>query len=406
MNRTEWAEIFFENFSARPLVAECILRSPKRTTDNKEVCDHIFKLRDKGIIISLKCHQDPKQRSGQKLENWIQKATKKGLSQAKGALRTTQNDEFYCDHPRHGHVVFQPSEITIAHLLVVVEVLQIIELPAVFALSHDNVPISYISANEFLNIIDQLRAFPEIVKYLEARRVLSDKVLRTLGAEKSLYAYYLLNEESFEGFQDLETTNRYLESNDSQLKQAIQQKTEADLLARQIEHVLEALSERHPHYEESLDPETLERFDSSDNRQNYKLMQEDLCDLPLSDRRILGWRLQENVEKTRNDENSHSMSYSTTWTDNKPDFLYILVSSKCIPRQELLTRIDALLHAGLSFYDKTGGMVIADRDGESYEVARMANFESTEETRELGKELFGHLKSSDYPSSLLPLSSR
>jgi len=45
MNRTEWAEIFFEKFSARPLVAECILRSPKRTADNKEVCDHIFKLR-------------------------------------------------------------------------------------------------------------------------------------------------------------------------------------------------------------------------------------------------------------------------------------------------------------------------------------------------------------------------
>ena len=42
-------------------------------------------------------------------------------------------------------------------------------------------------------------------------------------------------------------------------------------------------------------------------------------------------------------------------------------------------------------------MVIADRDRESYEVAHIAHFESTEETQELGKELFGHLKISNYP---------
>lgn len=61
-----------------------------------------------------------------------------------------------------------------------------------------------------------------------------------------------------------------------------------DLDSRFVEIVADRLSTRMESHGEGLAPEVLERFDSAENRTNYLLMQEELCDLNLVERRNLG----------------------------------------------------------------------------------------------------------------------
>jgi hypothetical protein len=109
MQRTDWAELFIEQFSALPLTAEFVLRSPKYMDRGitKEVCDLLLVLKGQGILVSMKCQNDPDSRSKERLVKWIAKAATEALEQAKGALRTIREKSFWCDHPRRGRIDFE-----------------------------------------------------------------------------------------------------------------------------------------------------------------------------------------------------------------------------------------------------------------------------------------------------------
>lgn len=53
MQRTDWAELFVERFTAIPLTAECVYRSPRYLPADKELCDHMILLRHEGMLVSL-----------------------------------------------------------------------------------------------------------------------------------------------------------------------------------------------------------------------------------------------------------------------------------------------------------------------------------------------------------------
>src|SRR6266498_2724477 len=136
--RTTWAERFFETFAGVPLTAECVFHSPqyldKRT--QKEVCDFLIILRGKAILVSMKTQENPLSRTQEKLQLWIIKNAREALEQAKGALRTVSQKDFWCHHSRRGRVNFIPSSITVSHIVVITEFLgEIVELPSDFKLS-------------------------------------------------------------------------------------------------------------------------------------------------------------------------------------------------------------------------------------------------------------------------------
>src|SRR3989442_9557145 len=124
MRRTDRAEIFLEHFTARPLTFECVYRNPKYLPDDKELCDHILLLRNAAIVASLKCQEDPTQRTGGRLQNWAEKAARKAVKQAKGALRSLRTRQCYCQHPRRGRVDFQPGSLRPQHMVILVEALE------------------------------------------------------------------------------------------------------------------------------------------------------------------------------------------------------------------------------------------------------------------------------------------
>jgi hypothetical protein len=106
--------------------------------------------------------------------------------------------------------------------------------------------------------------------------------------------------------------------------------------------------------------------------------------------------------KTETDPDSESMGFAAAWTDRKPDFVYVFVSSRGVARSEVLRRSQALLLGALAHYGKNAGIFITDRDGVSYEVGLFANGPLTPELVEFGRKHFGHLKTTDRTSTLVP----
>ena len=399
--RTDWAENFLDEFVAIPLTHECVYLRPHYLPSNKELCDLILRLRDRGIMISLKCQEDPMQKTGAKLKSWAIKAANKAVDQLKGATRSVKERHFYCNHARRGRVDSQPNSIKLEHLLVLVETFESVDLDKDLPLSHNGIPVSYLSTNDFLNLIKELRAFPDIERYLNARRALPDETRKTIGVEQTLYDYFILHE-SFDGCKGLEDAKKYANSRVRELHDARTRKAQADSSALLIEDVADKLATRHPKYREGLGEEILAGFDTPENRKNYLSMQNELCDLQLSERRLLGDRFKSIIDKIRETDQIENMAYQANWIDAKPDFIYVLVSSKGVSRQELLRRCRDLLLGVLSFYSKDRGMVIADRDGESYEVQMVTKFQRSPETNELGRQFFTKLKMIDYPSTFVP----
>ena len=179
-SRTIAAEKFVEKFAGVPLTAECVFYNPKYLDKSveKELCDFLIILRGEAILVSMTSQEDPTTRTGDKLERWTAKHANKALRQAEGALRTITRDPFYCHHSRRGRVDFTPGSFIVRHIVVLTEAIgRTIELPNTFPTSTNDIPVTFLSVNDFLNLTNELRALPEIVTYLQARMILPHKTL-------------------------------------------------------------------------------------------------------------------------------------------------------------------------------------------------------------------------------------
>ena len=401
--RTDWAEYFIAQLAGQSLISEYVFHSPQRTDKTqKEVVDILLTLAGQTIIVSLKCQQDPGSRSlDDKEAAWVVKAAAGAARQIKGALRTLQGSAYWCDHPRRGRVQFAAGQLRPAHAVVLVETLERVSLPVELPLHDGGVPISFFSANDFCNVVQQLRTIPEIVAYLDARRALPADALRTIGREGSLYEYYLLNGESLSlclGPEDaaLVSTARAVE-----LRSALTRKTEADRYSGLIERVADCLAERNPDYLSGLSTEDQAQFDSSTDRRNYLLMQEELCNLRLADRVLLGRHFADLMERADNAKRP-TMTFAAVHSDSKPDLVYVLASARGESRVELLNRARQLLLGAMAFYDKRRGMAIVDRDGVSFEVILCEVPTHSITAFHVGEHFFGKLRMDHIPATLVP----
>jgi hypothetical protein len=96
------------------------------------------------------------------------------------------------------------------------------------------------------------------------------------------------------------------------------------------------------------------------------------------------------------------MRYASAHFDTKPGFVYVVVSSKGIGRVTVLRRGMRLLCAAAAFYRKEGGLLIADRDKESFEVFLISNHKATEQEIADGKTFFGSLRQFDFSGNFIP----
>jgi hypothetical protein len=341
-------------------------------------------------LLQMKSQENPLARSGMKLTHWVTKHARLALGQIGGAIKTLARMETWCDHPRRGKVVFSAGELRPACGIVAVESLGgRIALPPDFPLVHDGIPIAYFSVNDVMNVVYELRAFPEILEYLRQRSNLPVDVLRSIGGEWVLFVYYLNHGFSFDGWRSYEDARSEVRARDPFA--TITAAREGNEGAGLIEFVADDLATRAPDYLDEMPAELVQMYDLPTQRRNYLLMQEDLCDLPLRGRKLLGEQLNNVIQKTQSSCDS-AMAYASASADCKPDFLYVVAATQGIHRSTILKRGLHLLNCGLAHYAKSAGMFVADREGQGFEVAYMAGGPPTPEAIADGQRLFGHLR--------------
>ena len=397
LKRTDAAELYVEKLLSIPFFAEFVFRSPTKVVggSEKEVADLLISLGSMSVLISQKCQQDPDSRDQTKTESWARKQAKNAAAQLQGALRTGSNRPAWCNHPRRGRVNFPNGLPAIGHGIVLIEVFQVVDLKtnaAELPLEYKDTPISYFSLNDFLNIAVELRTVPELLLYLEARRCLPPTDLRVIGDEKTLFEFYLLNDDSLNGCSNRTVATATIASQQTELKQIVREKKAMDVYSHLLEQVAHALATRDDKFS-SLPTEVQAYFEPLDRREGYLKMQAVIGDMRLPERILLGQKFSRVMEMMNGSSNSQNMSFQASLLTSKPDWMFVFVSCISIDRAELHRRMTELSIGALAYYDKSKCLLIADRAGEGFELAlNQWTMPFTDAQRALGRLLFGQLR--------------
>jgi hypothetical protein len=400
--RTDLAEDFIARFASVPLVAESVFLRPKYLGGRaeREVADLLVVHGGQAVIISLKHQAEPGGRSPAKAERWARQHAGEAARQAKGAIATLRKRRFWCEHARRGRVDFDARELEPVQALVAVEHTGgIVTLADCAPLIHQGVPFSYFSANDLLNLILELRSFPELKLYLAARASLPGETRLALGGEKLLYQQYLYNEGGFSGWVDFEEAAQAGAERAHEVARVVREKHRCDRTARFVEEVSNLLSSRLPQYSKDLTPDITACFDPPNARKNYLVMQEELCDLTLLERRALGQLREDLLSKIERDASPSALLHRV-YIDHRRNRLYVVAVSRAYDRQGAIEAAQHILVGGLAFYQKERGIIIVERLGENFEVALIGGFTQHAEYRALGERLFANVSVSEFVGSL------
>lgn len=399
IQRTDQAEKILEQMASVPLTWENVFRSPSyKKKSDKEVVDLLLVLKNKGIFVSMKCQQNPDKRTGSKLVGGAQKSADSALKQLRGGIRTSKTREYWCCHARRGLVNFGPNQIDPIHAVVIVEAYEEIVLGENTPLAIGSIPVSYLSVNDFLNLVVELRTINDLFQYLTARRSICVELQRTIGLEQIVMEFYVLHGGSPPAVGRLRDVIKITNGQRAEIGELIYGKKVADRQARIIEQLSNNLAVRMEQHDEGLGEEMADLFDLTAARSNYLLMQDELCDLVLDERRKLGASLYGAMHRAKADESEKSMFFQAAHLDSKPDFLYVLSSSRGYERKELLEKCRELIHGGLAHYGKSRGLLVnytQDRNG--FEVMLINDFQKMRVFHAVGEKHFGQLKMFDIP---------
>ena len=300
MQRTDYAERFLERFVSIPLISENVFRSPNyldKITD-KELVDLLLVLKNEGIFISMKCQQDPQHRTGPSLIRWVRKSAQAALRQVKGGIKTSRNHDFWCIHPRYGRISFSANEIVPIRAIVIVETMEEVILDTNMSLEIGSVPVSYLSVNEFLNLISDLRTIKDLNRYLRARSFLPLELQRTVSIDRSFFLFYVLHNGFPRYVGTDEDMTEELRRNSSEVGRRIVDLMESNRYAQSIEAMVNALAVRLETYKDGLNESLISGYDVDSDRRNYLRIQNEFCDLVLDERRKLGETLESAVVKS------------------------------------------------------------------------------------------------------------
>lgn len=391
--RTLWAERQVEGILSLPLISEFVFRSPKHNDPNeKEVIDHLIVHKSDGILLSQKAQEDPTSRSVQKNELWVLKNIQDALKPICGSIRKPDDRPKWCDHPRRGRVEFSTLPPTV-HGVAMVETWRPVDLGQIadkLPLEYLGVPVTYMSINDFLNIVWQLRTVPEILEYLKARRELPTTCLRVVGDELPFYELYIMNGGSLKGCLGHADAKRATETHHDLLREALERSEEYKFYSSRIEHIADALSQRDSNYAVGLPPETLALFDKEGERKNYLILQEILADMRLTERASIGRQFHTVAESMR--EKTSGLSMAAALVDGK-DWVFVFISCRGVEKTTQFGIAKMLAGGALAHYQKKNCLVVIDRDGEHYDLA-LSNpvYEPDAADIAAGEKHFGHLR--------------
>jgi len=385
--KTQWIERLVGRLVSHPLMHENVFFSARYLDGKceKEVTDVIVTHGNEAVVISVKAND--KARTADSHARWLAKHGNKSLQQLRGAFRTMQEREFWCQHPTLGRRDFARGEVAPRHCVSLLEskdeVCVALDSELVRSISAC-CPTTTLSIDDFINIVMQLRTWRDLTLYLDARtNSLAEAEKSVIGIEWPLFCYYTAHRDSFAN-----VTIRDAKAIATKGEHVVPGSAFRDRergLASIVEHVMTQLS--------SATPGSLFEAPAGtgDGRAIAAALRHELCDLTIQERAAISEQLGFLCQQAVTDE--QGTFYASLRIGRLPDRIYLcIVSQKMEPQQLLEAGADLTLQACVHFGRSTGIMIaLGNGDGQVFfHAARLDNVQYDAEMAAAGHESFAH----------------
>lgn len=372
--RGEVVEDLVGEMTSGVMIQDFVHVRPMSTRPNgrtRELSDLLITLNRRAIIIQIKAQGTD--HSPRREYRWYLKSGDKASRQASGADRALNYAEITAENPVRGEVTWGPGELDASHTLVLIEInSNPLHLPDDFPMTtKQDTPIHYFEIRDFLYLMRLLKTIPDLEDYLDKRARLDIVGLPEVGAERDLYAHYLLGGE-FNGYTTQMSWTGAWDYLTGPASEEFQRKIEIDRYCSVINNIIETCHDLDPNLSRKVTPDGEKGVDESEEQEIYYRVASVLNGLPLAKRRVLGKRILDRLESSRDLNHPRWFIYHEPASD-----MVIAFVVGDMDRSERFNLLQNVLAAGQSKMGTTEGIGVAmggdpnQEPGHGFEFARV-----------------------------------
>lgn len=301
--RGEIVERLIAELSSVFFMKDFVFRSPSYLTggQKRQVTDLMFLLNHDCILVSVK-GTDGNEKTTNRLSLWAAKKARQASKNAKTACQRAGKLEITATNLWSETRTFPAGRLNPICGLGIVECSQEPFKPINFKLQQSVAdsayPIHFLSANDFLNVVNWLGSISDVFRYFKLRQKVSHH-LDGINLERPLLCYYTLrSHEDFSEFVN-EDKESLRELHQFFLIDTLPKYAERDKLASYVNAVIHQLHERHKDFEAYAPSELRHMIEPAEKRSAYLSMAAMLNSLPMSNKAWIGQRIESGIKRAK-----------------------------------------------------------------------------------------------------------
>src|ERR1700685_834410 len=384
-------EHLIADLSSTFFMRDFVFLNPTYVSNGKErqLTDLLFLQDGDCMAVSVK-GSGGEDKTRERLPLWARKKSREASKNAKTASQRIAKLEITATNMWGETRVFPAGTLRPRSGLGIVECSQELFAPISFDLNPPDCsvcPIHYISANDFVNVVQWLGGIFDVFRYFDARRQVSH-LFNGINQEQPLLCYYTLrSHDDFSGFvaADKDELRRL---HNMFLFDKMSEYDERNHHASFVNAVVHQLHTRHPDVESYVPVELKHLIEPSEKRSAYLGMAAMLNGLPMSNKAWIGRELEAGIKRAKKTGQSGCFLYRQLLGT----VVFVFASFTGFNRTEKMRALNEFLPAA-QFSSRLGealGIAYdADDDSMGFEVLwRRGPVEATCAVRELAQRLF------------------
>jgi hypothetical protein len=359
--------------------------------NERSLADLLLVLNNECIVISLK-GTDGRIKSDTRLKSWLTKQHWYGSKEAKTTIQRLAKVSSTARNLWNEEKTFEPGTLGAKCGVVLLECSQKPFGSIEFQIKQlqSNVPVHFLSLNDFLNVVEWLGSIWDIFNYFSKRTEVC-QVFTGINQEQPLLAYYTLRSKDLRGFLE-EDKQKLAALHSLHLMENLTEYNERDRLLGYINAIVHELHTRHPSIESFMPPEFMDHVEPLEKRASYLEMAAILNALPASNKVYLGRNIESMLKDLRNSGKAGCFAFKPLV--GKLVFVFTFFSK--LSRTERIRNLNEILPAALYQYNTTDGLAVAfdaDESKSGFDLMWVRNYRaSSENDRRLGEFLFPNPK--------------
>lgn len=379
------------DLSATFFMKDFVFLNPTYTSNGqkRQVTDLLFLLNQDCMVVSVK-GTDGEEKTAERLPLWAMKKSREASKNAKTALQRIARLEITATNIWGETRTFPAGTLRPKCGLGIVECSQEVFRPIQFKYIPPAIsacPVHYISANDFVNVVNWLGGIWDVFNYFKVRQQVLQCFNGINQEQPFLYYYTLRSHEDGSGFlsEDKEELRRL---HNLFLIDKLPKYAERDRLASFVNAVVHQLHQRHPDFESYVPAELKHLIEPSEKRCAYLGMAAMLNGLPMSNKAWIGKEIETRIKRAKETGQSGCFLYRQLL--GAVAFVFAVFTG--VSRTDKLRDLCRLLPAAQYSSGMTEALGVAyDADDENmgFEVVwRRGPVEESDSVRQLATKLF------------------